>query len=284
MIAEACERYNARASLELAEDLAVDYSAAVMRRFVIKRTARGRLFSAWNHVEYGVNQSGEVSDFDRMESLDCVQALVAKILSKHEAHVDTHLGALVLASYMPVFRKRAFGEAITRKDCVDIYESLAGAFTYIRPLEHGAIPSTLSLETLVLALSARTQSPSFLLFPTSPREEASELQEVNHDSYFVRDRAKLPVQQKLIETATEYEQPITMLTLLPLVNKASRKSGYLVEDGAADQLNTVIALVVAEGSGEELEKHEKVLLDTLSESVVAHYREADARINALRAA
>lgn len=284
MVAVAHELFDARVPLELAEHLTVDYSAMAMRRFVVKRTARGRLISAWNHVEYGVNRSGCINDFDRMESIDCAQSLVAKVLSRPEAHVDTHLEALVLASYLPLFRKRAFGYEVTKEDCRDVCQSLASSFAYIKPLEHGTIPSALSLETLVLALSARTQMPCYLLYPTSPREEASQYQQMNHDSYFVRDSAKLPVQQKLIETPLEYAEPVTLLTLLPLITKASRKSGYVVEDEVADQLNNAIALIVAEANCEELERHEKTFLDTLSQGVVAHYREANARINVLQVA
>jgi hypothetical protein len=36
--------------------------------------------------------------------------------------------------------------------------------------------------------------------------------------------------------------------------------------------------MVAEASGETLEKHEKLFLDTLTRGVVAHYREAAGRV------
>lgn len=163
----------------------------------------------------------------------------------------------MLASYIPIFRKRADNQGITGEDCTGVYESLAAAFSYLKPLRHDTTPSTVALEALVLAASARTQSPSYLLYPTSPREEASTLREVNHDSYFVRGDTKLPIQQKLVATPVRYADSITMLTLLPIAAKASRKSGYVLLDDDSDLLNNAIALVVAEASGEELEKHEK---------------------------
>ena len=268
------ELLDGHASLELAENLEFHLSADAVRRYVVKRTSKGRLRSAWHHVEYGVCRTGDASEFERLESLDCARSLTKMVLEKPEAPVNTHLEALVLASYIPVFKKRAFDMPITESDCEHIYQSLGNAFAYVKPLEYGCIPSGLALQTLVLALAARTRRSEYLLFPTSPREEASEAQVVNHDSYFIRDGAKLPIQQKLIPTASSYTEPVTMLTLLPLIDKASRKAGYVVDDDIADQLNNPISLLVTETSRGELAKHEKRFVDELSESVVAHYHQA----------
>lgn len=274
MSAQELEHIDVYAPTALAEDLAADYVTDAVWKNVTKRTASGRLVSAWSHIEYAVNRSAEISDIDRLESLDCARMLTQKILEKKHAAVNTHLSALVLASYLPTFSKRAYGLDLDNKDCADIYHSLAGAFVYTQPLRHGSIPSALSLETFVLALSARTKRPDYLLFPASPREESSIVQSVNHDSYFLTNGAKLPLQQKLITTSMEYSEDITTLTLLPLLEKANRRCGYHNDDDVADMLNLPIALIVAEASGEKLSKHEKALLDFLSEGVVAHYRQA----------
>lgn len=268
------ELMDGRASLSLAENLSAQYCTDAVGNYLVRRTANGRLKSAWAHVEYALNHEVEMDDFERNESLDCARSLTRMILDKTSAHMDTHFEALILACYLPVFKKRAYGIDITADDCANVYESLCNAFAYIKPLEVGEMPSTLSLEAFVLALSARTRRPDYLMYPTSPREESSEQQSVNHDSYFIKYQTKLPIQQKLIPTEHEYNHPITMLTLMPLVSKANRKCGYVVEDEPADQLNNPIALVVAEVMGEQLEKHEKTLLDTMSEGVVAYYRRA----------
>lgn len=278
------EHYDGRASLELAENLDFEFSAEAMRSYIIKRTALGRLRSAWHHVEFGVNHMGEMSNFERLECFDCARSLTKMILEKPDAHMNTHLEALVLASYLPVFKKRAFDETIVASDCEDIYYSLGNALAYIKPLQIGAVPPTLSLEALALALSARTRRPDYLLYPTSPREEASEAKVVNHDSYFMKEGSKLPIQQKLIPTATQYADPVTMLTLLPLIEKASHRAGYVIEDDVSDKLNNTIALTVAETCGEELAKYEKRFMDSLSQGVVAHYREAASRVETNRAA
>lgn len=263
-----------RASLELAEHLDATYITESLWRHVTKRSSRGRLVSAWNHIEYALNSSGDISDFARYESLECSQSLTQKILDKPHAPFNTKLEALVLASYLPAYQKRAFGQEVDSEDCVGIYRSLGNAFGYMRPLQHGVIPSSTVCETLVLGLSARTQVPSYLLYPASPREEASETQAVNHDSYFVLSGTKLPVQQKLIETSAEYSPRITMLTLKPLIGRANRKAGFNRDDNIEDQLNHPVALMVAEANGEPLDRHEKQLLDCLSQAVVAHFREA----------
>lgn len=270
--------------LELAEHLNPEYSLAAMGRDVVRRTAKGRLRSCWQHIEHCLNHSSGASTFEREENFDCAMALTQKIIAKKEAHIDTQLEALVVASYIPVFKKRAYSEVITPDDCIDIYASLVEAFAYLRPLTHGIIPSSLALETFILAASARTRRPDYLLYPASPREESSTVRAINHDSYFVKDGTKLPVQQKLIATGEMYDRPITMLTLLPILKKASHRSGYTIDDTDADLINHTIALVVAEASGEELEKHEKMMLNIVSESVVAHYRESAAYLDVSLAA
>ena len=268
------ELMDGRASLLLAEHLPPEYSTDAVRNYLTCKTATGRLHSAWAHAEYALNRSIDMTDFERYESIECANSLTGMVLEKRFAPSDTHFGALILASYLPVFKKRAFNVEITSKDCEDIYASLASAFAYIKPLVSGEMPSALSLESFVLSLSARTRRPDYLMYPTSPREESSAIQATNHDSYFITSNTKLPIQQKLIPTSAQYQAPITMLTLMPLMTNIGRKCGYLSYDDPADQLNNPIALVVAEANGEALEKYEKSLLDNLSEGVVAHYRKA----------
>ena len=166
------ELFDGRASLTLAENLDADYSTELIRQFTCKRSAKGRLVSAWNHVEFGLNTSLPLDPDIRINYFDNALQLLGMVLSKGEAHPDTHLEALILSTYIPAFCKRALDIELDAGDCGDIYASLGSVFAYLHPFSENAVPSAISLETMVLALSARTRQPSLLLYPTSPREEA----------------------------------------------------------------------------------------------------------------
>lgn len=273
--------FDGRAPLRLAEHLEAEYSVDLLQRFNRKSSASGRLTSAWNHVEYGMNSSVSIGPDLRIDYLDYAQSLVGMVLGRQEAGITAHMKALVLSSYITTFKKRALGLEVTRDDCTDIYRSLGGAFGHIRPLEHGEVPSAVALETFTLALSARTRVPEYLLYPTSPREEASAVQALNHDSYFIHDGEKLPLQQKLIPTDVEYGESITMLTLLPIIDGVYRKYKDVGVDTIADKLNYPISLMVAEAAQERLPQQDKAILDHLSESIVWHYLRAQESVDSL---
>ena len=84
----------------------------------------------------------------------------------------------------------------------------------------------------------------------------------------------MPLQQKLVDTTMKYEPNITILTLLPIIDKVCRKVGVNDLEQPADKLNYVLAAIVAETTGTELDTCEKSLLDRLSSCVAWHYHEA----------
>lgn len=284
MASKTHDLFDGRASLLLAEDLEVEYSAALMRRFGSKRSARGRLISAWNHMEYGLNTSINAPPEIRHHYLASAQDLLTMIHHKSEVPSDTHLEAMVLSTYLPLFRKRAVNSEVTRDDCMSVYMSLGHALSYLRPFEETSVPPTTTLEAVTLALSARIRQPDMLLFPTSPREEASQAQSVNHDSYFLSSGVKLPIQQKLVPTDKSYAESITMLTFMPLVNKAYKKYWPNEEVPMTEKLNAIIGAIMAETHTEQLNSCEIGCLNYLSSGIAGHYREALARIDSSVAA
>jgi len=147
------------------------------------REGAGLFHSAWSHVEYALCQSIDTDDDLRLNYLSYAQELLGEIIKadisgeiygqaiSHPISQDQLLGALTLSSYVPVFRQRALGEVTQRRDCVELYESLGQAMSYLRPLDIDEPPQWRMAEMAMLALSARTTQPDFLLYPASPREE-----------------------------------------------------------------------------------------------------------------
>lgn len=171
--------------LELAENLSPEELLPAMKRNEARRTPTGLFHSAWTYVEYALNRQLKIPKSEKTWHLESAQYLLGQIINNHNAHQDTTLGALILSTYLPIMQKRAVGEIIDNSDTSNVYESLAAAMSYLKPLEIDEPPQSRMEEVVVLALSARTRQPNLLMFPTSPREESSEIQSLNHDGYFL---------------------------------------------------------------------------------------------------
>lgn len=261
----------AEISRPLAEHLALDYSAAALQRFMTHQSSAGHFHSAWNHVEFSMNQSIDMTKDLRQCYIDDAQVLLGDVIRSKKSTEEARLGALTLSSYLPCMQKRAQNETITRQDCLEIYESLGAAIAYLQPLSPDDPPQWRMAETAMLAASARMGQPDKLLYPTSPREEASRVSSENHDSYFVLNDQKLAIQQKLIPTAKEYSGHITLLILQPLMESAYKKNDLTPPVGAADQLNYLLSLIVAETAGVPLKRVEKGYLDHVCRAVAYHH-------------
>lgn len=266
----------------LAEAVAPDMVLAAIKRHEARRKPAGLFRSAWNHVEYGMNNEygDDISDY----YLDSASALLGDIMQRSDVHQDVHLGALVLSSYMPLFAKRAHDRTVDPSDCDEVYHSLGAALQYLRPLHINEPPQWRMAEAAVLSLSARMHRPELLLFPASPREEQSANQQLNHDSYFYTGNDKLPIQQKLLPTQKIYDECITVLTLDPIINKALKVTGEGEGLSLADKVNRLVSLIIVETSGSSLQPDEKKFLDFLTTAVAAHHAELTGRGRQLLAA
>lgn len=254
----------------LAEHVQPELASAAVRLYETKTQPSGLLRSAWHHVEMGLNQGGPKAD-EANEMFRTGQQLIAMILRNPNAHQDTILGAFTLSTYLPLLRKRCIEETITEEDCGDIYKSLGAAMSYLKPLAIDEPPQWRMAEVGVLALSARTHQPWLLLYPTSPREESSKTQALNHDSYFYEEGGKAPLQQKLLPTQKIYDECITVLTLQPIVDKALRAVGGVAPDSLSEKVNYLLSLIIAETSGQKLNRNETKFLNYMSEAVAAHH-------------
>lgn len=256
----------------LAEHAEPGMLAQEMQKYETRRNSEGLFRSAWNYVECGTNKSDVNSRIHPNYYFEYAQGLIGMALSKPDIYQDTHLGALVLSTYLPLFKKRRFEEEMTSEDCINVYQSLGQAIAYLQPLEIDEPPQWRMAETAVLALSARTSRPGLLLYPTSPREESSADAEFNHDSYFIDEGSKIPIQQKLVQTEKEYDEWITILTLQPLIVKGIRKTSLTQTHGLADQINYLLSLIVSETNGQPVTKQEIRFLNTVSAAIVSHKR------------
>lgn len=254
----------------LAEHLQPELASAAVRLYETRTEPIGHLKSAWSHVEYGMIEG--MRDAEVMnEFFGTSQMLISWLMRRDGVHHDIKLAALTLSTYIPLFKKRATEEVITDVDCENIYKSLGAAMAHLRPLKINEPPQNAMAEVSVLALSARTRQPWLLLFPTSPREEHSDIQTINHDSYFYEQSAKYPIQQKLLPTEKAYDEMITVLTLQPIVDKALRASSQNIEDTISEKINYLLSLIIAETSGDTLTREEARFLNYMSEAVAAHH-------------
>ena len=254
-----------------AELLAPEIALDKKERHETRRTPQGLFHSAWSHMELGLNQRIDMTDADRKCYFETVQMLTGMIMESKKSGYDLLLGTLILSSYIPLFKKRAFDQETSSSDCVDVYNSLGGALRYMRPLSIDEPPQWRMAEVSVLALSARTQQPSLLLYPTSPREEHSQDLAVNHDSYFYHDGNKIPIQQKLIYTDKTYADWVTVLTLQPLIDKGLRTAHTgMTNYPLADKVNYLLSLIISETNGWQLSVEEQKFLNYMSEAVIAH--------------
>ena len=271
-MAEMTKGYDAVCETRLpAEFLAPETAIHKMKRYETQRTSPGLFHSAWCHAEMGLNQRIDINNDGREFYFETTQMLTGLVIEREISDRDTLLGALILSSYVPLFKKRALNQEISSDDCVGIYNSLGGALRYLRPLSIDEPPQWRMTEVSVLALSARTHQPSLLFYPTSPREEHSDNFAVNHDSYFYNNGDKIPIQQKLIYTDKTYADWITVLTLQPLIDKGLRSTNKRVAKyPLADKVNYLLSLIISETNGWQLSMDEQKFLNFMSEAVAAH--------------
>lgn len=257
----------------LAEDLPLVAATESLNRFMTRQTKTGLFHSAWRHIEYALSREVGLNDSLKESYFDDASQLLGKVV-RHKTTEDLQLASLTLGSYLPCFLKRARGDAITAGDCTRVYQSLGSAIAHLEPRRADDPPCWRMTETAVLALAARTKQPDLLLYPTSPREEASDTSSENHDSYFMAADKKLPLQQKLFPTAKLYETHITLLNLLPMLSYAYTKANLAMPEDPTDNLNHLLGLIIAETHEVPLAKPEKQFLDHLSRAVAWHYQQA----------
>ena len=257
----------------LAEDVDQTLAKAALRKYESKKNPSGVLRSAWNYAEFALNSRGS-NRSELEEYFHTSQLLTAMVLMDPKTHQDVALNAFTLSSYLPLFEKRSDDREITYGDCENIYRSLGSAMQYLRPLNVDEPPQWRMTEVGVLALSARARQPHLLLYPTSPREESSGIQELNHDSYFFDASGKIPIQQKLLPTQKIYDEYINIMTVQPLLDLALKKNGESAPATLADKVNYLLSLIIAESTGQDLSRDEIKFLNTMTEAVVAHYFDA----------
>ena len=257
----------------LAEDLDRQLAMAALKKYETRSNSTGLLRSAWNYTEYALNLKHESASAAE-EYFHSGQLLTGMVLHHTKVSQDTLLNALTLSTYIPLFSKRAAEEEVSYQDCDDVYRSLGGAMNYLKPLDIDEPPQWRMTEISILALSARSRQPRFLMYPTSPREETSGIQSLNHDSYFFDKNGKIPIQQKLLHTEKVYDECIKMLTVEPLLDRALKKSGEEAKETLSEKVNYLLSLIIAEAADLPLTKEESQFLNEMTEAIVAHYIEA----------
>ncbi len=262
--------YGENLVLVTAEHLPQDQVAAEMRRYTARRKPAGVFYSAWNHVEYALNDKEDMDDLARGYYFESAQELLGEVISSPDTHHDMRFAALRLSSYIPVFAKRRNSESLTSEDCQELYRSIGAALAYLKPLTIDEPPQSVMLEAGCEALSARSLQVQHLLYPTSPREESSPYSKLNHDSYFYDRGKKIPLQQKTIPTSKHYDESVRMLTLMPLLKRNAHKAGIELPGSDSERLNYLLGLIIAETSGNEIERSEKQLLDRMTRSIISH--------------
>ncbi len=259
----------------VAEHLSPEVAYASMMKFTTKKGPEGKLHSAWRHAEFALNRGTLLDDDIRRSYVDTAQALLSDVICQPATRESTRFEALVLSTYLPLLQKRALQQEVEAHDCDYVYQSLGRAVEYMQPLPPDEPPPSIMNETALMALSARTRRPDFLLYPASPREEASNLASFNHDSYFLRFSEKLPIQQKLPETTYGYDSSVTIVSLDPILMRGYKKFNIEPPRLMSEKVNDLLALIVVDTHTTlDLTKQEKALLNHLSASVARTYFDA----------
>lgn len=268
----------------LAEHLEPSIALAGMRHCMTLRKAEGHFSSAWHHVEYAMNQQADylTDDIRRKYFNDAVWLLGGIIESKGQRAASPNLMAqvLTLSTYLPVLTKRAIGEEVTSNDCADIYHSLGWTLKELEGICYvdTSYRGSRYAEILGLALSARPLRPDALLYPSSPREEASSNAPLNHDGYFIKSGKKLPLQAKLIETDKSYLTPTQVIALEPLAEHALTRAGLVADNDSeyGKHVITLANLVARDAIVGDTDDPETQALNFMTRSIVARYEYADA--------
>lgn len=254
-----------------AEQLPVGLASITMNRYGARRNPAGILHSAWCHIEYALSPDcQDVADL-KNTYFNYADDLLGEVINSPSSGQNIRFSALRLASFMPLFKKRVTYHNITQQDCIDLYGSLGAALSWIKPLHDDEPPQSSMYEAACESLSARSRQPEYILFPTSPREEASVKARFNHDSYFLNASNKLPIQQKLIATAKRYDNPVKVMLLEPIIERAAKRAKMELPDSRANKLNTVLSLVIREAHSDNISIRETQFLDCITRGIIAHY-------------
>lgn len=269
----------------LAERMDPALAVAGMRHCMTLRKAEGHFHSAWHHIEYAMNQNVPYFDDElRRKYLGDAAFLLGRIVdsrshdSKQKINPTLYAQALTLNTYLPVLTKRAVQQPVTASDCEDIYRSFGYIFQDINSLSYpdASYKSARFAEMVGPALSARTLRPDALLYPASPREEASNYQPLNHDGYFIKAGEKVPLQTKLIETEKIYDDPTRTIYIEPLAQHALLRAKLIDQTDCMDMVigdaTEMICELVTEEVAGTVDKEGKIALDYLTRSIIARYQ------------
>ena len=259
----------------LAEMLPPQLTVNALRHYLTFRNPEGQFASGWMHIEFAMNHSLALDSDMRQKYIGDAAFLFATAADNPRSHMETRLGAMVATNYLPVFSKRANNQPVTQDDCADIYRGLAATITYLTPPGSTVLESWRLTELIPLAMSARTGQPELLLYPASPREESSRYAQSNHDAYFVADKQKIALQQKLIASEEPYDYPFQVITLLPIVQNALKRTGYTDFESPTDAFEFVVHAMIAEAQDLDVQPYERDLLNLLSRSIAARRRYCD---------
>lgn len=266
----------------LAEHVDADIALAAMRHCMTLRKPEGHFHSAWRHIEFAMNQNVTyLNDPLRKKYMGDAQWLLAGILDargneqRRKTNPDLYAQAITLNIFLPVLTKRALQQRITPEDCQNIYLSFGTAFRTINAFNYpdSSYKSARFAEMLGPTLSARTKRPDALLYQSSPREEASTIQPLNHDGYFIKGEEKLPLQTKLIHTEKIYHDPTRTIYIEPLAEHALKRSGIIPKEIELPLGNytEMIAELVSEETAGFIDQQGKEALDYLTRSIIARY-------------
>lgn len=273
----------------LAENLDPRDILTALRYHLTLKKPEGHLLSSWQHVEYALNQHvTELDDDMRRKYIDDVMHLLAGILNidgtrATNSDSSMYIDALSLNSFLPLFTKRALGKVATRQDCAQLYASTGVILDQLgRPRSSQLDVSyrkTKQSENLARALAARSLQPELIMYIASPREEGSNQPDLNHDSYFIKQGVKLPIQKKLIDIKRAYSHPVQVLYVEPTAQHALMRADIEVPDAKyiGDFPATVLlsAFVADEAMGRELARDETLAINIASRSIAARFRFAD---------
>jgi hypothetical protein len=266
----------------LAEDVDANAALTAMRHCMTLRKPEGHFHSAWRHIEFAMNQNVTyLNESLRRKYMGDAQWLLAGILDargdKHGRKTNPALyaQAITLNIFLPALTKRALAREITPQDCQDIYTSFGIAFRTINAYRYpdSSYKSARFGEMLGPALSARTRRPDALLYPSSPREEASATQPFNHDGYFIKHNEKIPLQTKLVMTEKIYHDPTRTIYIDPLAEHALKRAGLIPRDVELPLGNSteMIAELIEEETAGYIDQQGKEALDYMTRSVVARF-------------
>lgn len=265
----------------LAEQVDPAVALAGMRHCMTLQKSEGHFHSAWHHIEYAMNQQLEHLDDElRRKYLSDATFLLGGIIDprirnrRERVNPTLYAQALTLSIYMPVLTKRALQRDVMPSDCIDIYHSFGIAFQDINSLTYpdASFKSARFAEMIGPALSARTLAPEKLLYPSSPREEASTVQSLNHDGYFIKEGQKIPLQTKLIQTEKVYEDPTRTIYIEPLAHHALNRAQLISDEPfAIGECTEIIAELITEETTGVIDRNGKAALDYLTRSIIARY-------------